>query len=921
MSCNHRHLLRLESLERRDVPSTPTSWTVRGSGGGGALYAPSFSWTDANELTIASDMSNLFHSADSGASWTTVSQTEIQGNHNARVSYTNDPNIRYCLDYSNIAGSDLVRPSKTIDAGATWTPLAADPTDGGAFALFGDPLNVNHLLVSDYNTAYFSADGGATFAAKFNTTDNNTGLHIAGAFFDGNNIYVGTNKGLYVSSNGGTSFELSAVTGIPATEALVSFAGAKQGSATRLFGVTLGSANVYAGITGADFGGYRGVYELDVGQPSWVKRVSGIAAGTFPFFIATATNDINTVYIAGGSNNAAPVVYKSTNAGTSWTSVFQTINNQNIATGWQGQGGDRGWSYGEYALGLAVAPQDSARAVFTDLGGAHLTLNGGTAWQARYVQPADLNPAGANTPTGRAYHDSGLDNTTSWSLTWASATTMILGNSDVRGQRSTDGGLTWGYGYMGHTDNSMFRSFRDPVSGRLYAATSSIHDMYQSTYLQDSRIDPGTGKVLYSADNGATWQTLHAFADAVVWVAPDPANANRLYASVINSTSGGIYVSSDINLGGSSTWIKLASPPRTEGHPFNVVVLNDGTLVASYSGRRNTAGAFTASSGVFVSTDGGTTWADRSNAGMLYWTWDVVIDPADATQSTWFAGVFSGWGGAPNGLGGLYETTNRGVTWTRINSLDRVASLTIDPTNNNNAYLTTETEGLWYTTNLHAANPTFTQVTSYPFRQPTRVFFNPNDANDIWITSFGGGLMEGRTMLPPTVVGMQVNDGSAQRSRVTSITITFNQSVTLPSNPADAFQLKRNSDGAAVTLAGTVSSNAVTLTFTGGAVNGLSLADGRYTLTALAAQINGGNFDGNGDGTPGDDYQLIGDPATNKLFRLFGDTNGDGAIGANDFVFFRQSFNSVNDIFDFDGDGFVSTSDFNQFRNRFNTSI
>lgn len=902
MSRIRKPRLRLELLERRDVPSAPTSWTVRGSGGGGALFAPSFGWSDASELTIASDMSNLFRSTDSGASWTTINHAEIQGNHNARVSFTSDPTIRYCLDYTNVAGSDLVRPSKSTDGGSTWTPLAADPTGGAAFALYADPQNASRILVSNYTTVFFSSNGGNSFASKFSTTDTGTGLHIAGAFFDGNNIYVGTNKGLYVSGNGGTSFTLSTAGGMPTTEALVSFSGARQGGTTRLFGVTLSTGSVYAGITGADFGDYLGTYVLDVGQPNWVKRVAGIPAGVYPFFVGTSVNDINIAYVAGGSTSGAPIVYKTTDAGLNWINVFQTTNNQNIATGWQGHGGDRGWGYGEYALGFAVAPQDATRVVITDLGGAHVTTNGGTNWQARYVQPSDLNPAGSSTPTGRAYHDSGLDNTTSWSLTWADVGTMILGNSDVRGQRSVDGGETWGFGYSGHSDNSMYRSFRHPASGKLYAATSTVHDMYQSTYLQDSRIDPGTGKVLYSSNGGQSWQTLHSFADPVVWVAHDPNNADRLYASVANSTAGGLYVSSNINLGGASTWTKLANPPRTEGHAFNIVVLNDGTLVASYSGRRNSAGAFTASSGVFVSTDGGATWADRSHSGMHYWTWDVVIDPADATQSTWFAGVFSGWGGAPNGLGGLYKTINRGMTWTRINALDRVASLTIDPNNHDNAYLTTETNGLWYTTNLHAASPTFTQVASYPFRQPTRVFFNPYDATNVWVTSFGGGLMEGRTTPPPAVTVTQVNDGSAQRSRVTSLRVTFSDVVTV-----SAGALTITGPAGSVPCAIDVSQSTATQTIA--VLTFAPLSDGLYTLDISAAGVAnsvGQHLTAN--------YQF-------GFHRLFGDANGDRSVSNSDFNLFRISFGGSDSIFDFDGDGFVGNSDFNQFKDRFGASI
>jgi hypothetical protein len=269
--------------------------------------------------------------------------------------------------------------------------------------------------------------------------------------------------------------------------------------------------------------------------------------------------------------------------------------------------------------------------------------------------------------------------------------------------------------------------------------------MYQSTRLQDSSLDGGTGAIKYSTDDGANWLTLHDFVHPVIGLAIDPNNTSRMYASVIHSTAGGIYISNNIQSGAASTWTKLTNPPRTEGHPFNIHVLNDGTLVCTYSGRRNSSGTFTASSGVFVSIDGGTTWLDRSHSGMLYWTKDLVIDPYDLSQNIWYACVFSGWGGPPNGLGGLYRSTNRGVSWTRINSLDRVTSCTFSPSNSNEMYLTTETEGLWYSGNVNVPAPVFTAVTSYPFRQPERVFFNPYNPNELWVTSFGNGLRVGNT--------------------------------------------------------------------------------------------------------------------------------------------------------------------------------
>jgi hypothetical protein len=193
-------------------------------------------------------------------------------------------------------------------------------------------------------------------------------------------------------------------------------------------------------------------------------------------------------------------------------------------------------------------------------------------------------------------------------------------------------------------------------------------------------------------------------------------------------------------------------------------VLNDGTIVATFSGRR--AGSpvnFTASSGVFVSTDGGLTWADRSDPGMKYWTSDVVVDPNDPTQSTWLVGVYSGWGGLANNLGGLYKTTDRGQHWTKLMAFDGVTSATFNPNNPNELYVTTEDQGLWYSSNGSAAAPTLTQVASYPFRQPERVFFNPYNPNEVWVTSFGSGMLVGTE---PTASAGSLGFGSANFSVV-----------------------------------------------------------------------------------------------------------------------------------------------------------
>ena len=627
-----------------------------------------------------------------------------------------------------------------MDEGRTWAYLPQDPTEGEAYSLYADPDSTERLLISDYDTIFFSSDGGVSFRAVFTTND----CHVAGVFFDGDEIFVGTRAGLLVSINAGSSFSMAAFAGLPVDEAMLSFAGARQNGIRRLFCITKGRNDVWPAITGLDHWGFRGIYRLDVTpNAAWTRTVAGIGPGDHPFFFSMARDRIDIAYVAGGSDSNLPIVFKTADGGASWHPVLHTRNNANVRTGWQGEGGDRQWTYAESVLGLAVSPTDPDRVLITDLGFAHLTVDGGQNCSQRYVDGTDENPAGSPTPTRKSYQSVGLENTSCWWLTWSSETNLFACFTDIHGLRSTDGGVKWSFDFSGQQFNSSFHAVRQPATGRLFLAVSSIHDLYQSTYLDDESIDGGEGGILYSDDRGATWQTLHDFGHPVIWLALDPNDANRLYASVVHQSDGGIYVTQNAGAGPNATWARLTNPPRTEGHPFNIQVLRDGTLVATYSGRRE-GDVFTRSSGLFISSDAGQSWEDRSDPGMVYWTGDVVFDPHDAAEQTWYVGVSSGWGGPPNGLGGLYRTKDRGATWTRINVLNRVRSCTIDPADPDGAYLTTEEDGLWFTSNLTSAQPAFSEVSGYSFKNPLRVFFNPYQVGEVWVTSFGNGLRVGR---------------------------------------------------------------------------------------------------------------------------------------------------------------------------------
>ena len=87
----------------------------------------------------------------------------------------------------------------------------------------------------------------------------------------------------------------------------------------------------------------------------------------------------------------------------------------------------------------------------------------------------------------------------------------------------------------------------------------------------------------------------------------------------------------------------------------------------------------------------------------------------------------------------------------------------------------------------------------------------------------GCGWTDSRIGLPTTIASIQINDGSAQRSELRSLTVTFTGAVNFADGPASApsaFQLQDLQNGTNVGLATAISTNAqgqsvVTLTFSG----------------------------------------------------------------------------------------------------------
>ncbi len=734
------------------LAAQPAAFFSRGIGGGGGLFSPSINPADGQEFYLASDLGGLYHTVDGAQSYEVVHFTQAIAGVFGKVCFTQNESLRYALlwDADNYAR----RPAKSTDDGQTWHFLPGDSEiyEDKLF-LFADYHQPNRLIWTDYNHIYFSDDGGSTSSLVWTAQDFGVGVLLSGVFFDGAEIWLGTNEGVLYSSDGGQTFSPAAFTGIPADEAIMGFGAAKEGDNMRFYALTGDVSSIWATNMGHEYWQtVRGVYVMDNASGSWQQKMTGIdVSQDFLTYLAMAENDINTCYLAGTTPYEEAIVFKTEDGGDTWQQVFLRDNNQNIYTGYEGDGGDWGYSWGGYPLGFTVNAQNSDQALMTDFGFVHRTTDGGASWHQAYLHPEDENPPGQLTPTGKSYRGVGLEQTSVWQLYWFDEQTLFGCFTDIRGIRSEDGGTYWNFDYSGHTLNTMYRIVKHREENLWFGANSSVHDIYQTTYITDQRLQPSfkDGQVLYTTDKGKTWQLMRDFDHPVIWLSTDPQDAERLYAGVVatDPAIGGLWRADGISSPATATWTKLPNPPANNGRIFNIHVLNDGMLVTTWSARKeNNASVFSDSSGVFVSADGGQSWERRNHPDMNYWTKDLVVDPFDPQQNTWYACVWSGWGGPANDLGGLFRTTDRGLSWEKItedHQFHRVSSVTTDPKDAETMYLTTEEEGLWVTHNKSASMPDWELVTAYPFHHPERVFFNPYDKHDLWVCSFGNGMQHG----------------------------------------------------------------------------------------------------------------------------------------------------------------------------------
>lgn len=751
-----------------------SQWRAMGIGGGSGIYEIAINPNDPNSIFIVNDIGGVLRTTDRGENWEAISFTQLEGDYRGRIQFTSDPNVLYAIHVEYEL--DITALKKSVDGGRHWQYL--DHIAGDLiYHLSANPNKRDELIIANDKSIFFSNDGGWSFVPFPISAD----LHVAGVVWDRDSIYVGTNKGVWQSKDRGFSFA-PALFSISQdvlfdNKALLSFAGGRSGDKMLFYGISR-EGEVKNGITSDDYWGLQEVLRFEKEDNEDRIQMIGVstAINGYPFFVRTPAADPSIVYIAGSSNSETPLVFKSTNAGRSWRNIFQTNGNNNIQTGYAGSNGDLpyDWSWNATALAFAVNSADPDQIMVSDYSFAHISDDGGESWRAVYVRPEDLNPKGEPIEQGRFYRSNGFENTTVWHLNFISGQKLFAGYTDITGAYSEDGGNSWRINLPGNNFNTTYHTVLHSETGVLYAAVSSLHDIYQTTTKDYNMTDGADGEVLLSHDGGLNWETMHDFGAPVIWLALDPNDAEVMYASVVNREFGGIYRTKNLSAGRRAQWEYLGYPPEASGHAYNVHVLNDGMVLTTFSVYSDQFDNFQPRSGVFIWSESNSSWINKSAPLMEYWTKDVVVDPHDPTQNTWLVGVFRGWNLGDNDIyGGLYRTRNRGESWQKIGRFSKwIESAAFHPDDPDLLYVTTENDGLWVSCNARAEEPAFELVDEYPFLHPMRVFFNPFNTCETWATSFGNGIK----MLSRSPVGAPASPKDVSKN--------FMSAVAFP-NPAD----------------------------------------------------------------------------------------------------------------------------------------
>ena len=236
-----------------------------------------------------------------------------------------------------------------------------------------------------------------------------------------------------------------------------------------------------------------------------------------------------------------------------------------------------------------------------------------------------------------------------------------------------------------------------------------------------------------SVNDGISWEQLNlgiGVNDGVLALRVDPNIPTTVWAgigSALGNQSVNIMRSEDAGL----NWVDM-TPPLAAPITGSAIAINPLNSLEIYAGF---AGDFGGSGEVWVSTNGGLSWTNRS-AGL----------PNRAVNDIEHDGTRVLVGGGVAFLSqflGVYESTNQGVTWNALHdaswTLPAVTDIEVDPNNIDNVFVTTEGTGLHRSTD--GGQNWELSVNGTDSKNLHSVRISPSSSSDLFVGATGFGVL------------------------------------------------------------------------------------------------------------------------------------------------------------------------------------
>jgi photosystem II stability/assembly factor-like uncharacterized protein len=502
----------------------------------------------------------------------------------------------------------------------SWTAIGPDGTSVTALAI--DPHAPSTAFIGTLGSGILkSTDGGTTWVSA------NFGLptpYIDALAIDPltpSTLYAGTAVGLFKSTDGANGWSLAGPVGAP--EAYVVALAIDPTSPAILYASTP-----------------YGLFKTTDGAANWISIYAGLS-GLSPSVIAIDPATPSTIYVGVGDNNDCSQcgVFKSVDAGTSWTRIYTTPYD---ATSFFGEG--------QTVQAIVIDPSSPSRLYLALSSTVVLSTDGGASW------------FGVVWPVGSLY---------SLAIDPASPATLYAGTSFGEIFRTADAGVHW----LPVTDGPL--------------AASRITVMALATSTPAMIYAGGETGIYRSSDSAQTWTRLTVGVRSIglSGLAIDPSSPSTIYSTVggvvMKTTDGGV------------NWAEIANGP--ELGTVNSLVIDPAFPSTIYVGRASnfdySGNAPFGDGPVYKSLDGGAHWADASQGlptddeqGGIQ-----LLAIAPSRNSTLYAGHVAR-GVSKSVDGGLsWEAVNNGLT--AIGAYIFVAALAVDPTNADAVYVATSPNG------------------------------------------------------------------------------------------------------------------------------------------------------------------------------------------------------------------------------------